>query len=83
MFWLWLGAWLGVVHGRFRKTFDIVIMQEICESRLFQSEFKEKQFEWWQHEVIYHVFIPSFYEAAPSGRSDGMGDLKGRKQIIY
>ncbi len=37
-----------------------------------------RKMEWWQHEVIYHVFIPSFYEAADEFKADGYGDIAGR-----
>lgn len=33
--------------------------------------------DWWQHTIIYEVFIPSFRD----GDGDGVGDIKGR--MIY
>ena len=34
-----------------------------------------RDLEWWQHEVIYHLLIPSFRDT----NKDGFGDIKGRK----
>ena len=42
-----------------------------------------RHFEWWQHEIIYHAFIPSFYEAAESDMADGMGDLEGKNMTCF
>ena len=33
-------------------------------------------YEWWQHEVIYHLLIPSFRDS----NYDGFGDIKGRPE---
>ena len=33
-----------------------------------------RDLEWWQHEVIYHLLIPSFRDT----NKDGFGDIKGR-----
>ena len=34
-----------------------------------------RDLEWWQHEVIYHLLIPSFRDSD----ADGFGDIKGRR----
>ena len=37
-----------------------------------------RDLEWWQHEVIYHLLIPSFRDT----NKDGFGDIKGRTSRV-
>ena len=39
-----------------------------------EANSESRVYEWWQHEVIYHLLIPSFRDSD----ADGFGDIKGR-----
>ena len=70
-----LSGWIaGIIFGAvFAASIALVAIVSI------EHDPSARQLEWWQHEVIYHVFIPSFYEAADKAKADGMGDISGRK----
>ena len=37
------------------------------------------ELSWWKKTLIYHVYVPSFYDAD----GDGFGDLKGRILFVF
>ena len=43
-----------------------------------QPEPTERDLEWWQRSVIYHVYVPSYYDSD----GDGLGDLKGKTKDL-
>ena len=34
---------------------------------------------WWKKTLVYHIYVPSFYDSD----GDGYGDLKGRKKWYF
>ena len=40
-----------------------------------EPEPAERDLEWWQRSLVYHVYVPSYYDSD----GDGLGDLHGRK----
>ena len=37
----------------------------------------ERDLDWWKRTIIYHVYVPSYYDS----NGDGIGDLKGRNDF--
>ncbi len=39
-----------------------------------ESASNERDLAWWQRTIIYHVYVPSYYDTD----GDGLGDLRGK-----
>ena len=53
-----------------------LVLSGINEQQEAKSE--SHVYEWWQHEVIYHLLIPSFRDSD----ANGFGDIKGKTEKI-
>ena len=43
-----------------------------------ESANNERDLAWWQRTIIYHVYVPSYYDT----NGDGIGDLRGKSIYI-
>ena len=73
-----MSTWIagGVFIVVFVGAAVFMILSGIDEQQEAKSE--GHVYEWWQHEVIYHLLIPSFRDSD----ADGFGDIKGRTEKI-